>query len=81
MAIAISLWIFFLEMHIDIGETVAGWLIWYALPILCQLCLFVPKTLPIVVKKFKSKVKLKCDYLFTDIYLHVITVGDHIGMQ
>ena len=20
-------------------------------------------------------------YLFTDIYLHVITVGDHIGMQ
>ena len=60
MAITISLWIFFLEKRIDIGETVAGWLTWYALPILCQLCLFVPKTLPIVVKKFKSKMKLKC---------------------
>ena len=64
LATTIPLWIFFLQTSIEVGADVTDWLCWYSIPMLCQVCLFVPKTLPVVVRKVKmltsTKLKLTC---------------------
>ena len=49
---ASSLRVVFSEADIDIGADVAEWLAYFAVALICQLCLFAPKTMPLVVNKF-----------------------------
>lgn len=56
LAHTIPLWIFFLHMGIEIGVDIADWLSWYSIPVLCQVCLFVPKTLPVIMRKVKMSI-------------------------
>ena len=58
LLITISVWVIFLEIGIEVGEHVADWLSWYTIPMLCQICLFVPKTLPVFIRKVKQKPRL-----------------------
>ena len=53
LANTIPLWILFLQMGIEVGADMVDWLSWYSIPLLCQVCLFVPKTLPVIVRKSK----------------------------
>ena len=46
-----SLYIFFHEMDNQTGADIAEWLPSFAIPLLCQVCLFLPKTLPLALKK------------------------------
>ena len=52
-----SLLIFFQEVGIQTGTDVAEWLPSFAVPLLCQMFLFFPKTLPLALKKIKDKKK------------------------
>ena len=57
LAITIPLWIFFIEVDIEIGANVAEWLSLFTIPLACQVCLFLPKTLPVVFRKIKSRTR------------------------
>ena len=48
---AIPLWIIFGAIGIEIGAHVCEWLAYFSVAMLCQLCLFTPKLLPLTVKK------------------------------
>ena len=52
LAIAISLEVVFIEAGIDIGADVSEWLAYFAVAVICQVCLFAPKTVPLVMNKF-----------------------------
>ena len=52
LAIAISLEVVFVEAGIDIGADVSEWLAYFAVAVICQVCLFAPKTVPLVMNKF-----------------------------
>ena len=49
----ISLHIFFHDVGIQTGADIAEWLPSFAIPMLCQVCLFIPKTLPLAWKNLK----------------------------
>ena len=55
LMITVPLWIIFLELDKETGANVSEWLVYLAVSMLCQLCLFIPKTLPLAMKKIKSK--------------------------
>ena len=52
----LPLWVVFLGERIEVGAAVAEWVSLYSIPMLCQACLFVPKTLPVIIRKFKSRI-------------------------
>ena len=52
LAITISLEVVFVEVGIDIGADVSEWLAYFAVAVICQFCLFAPKTVPLLVNKF-----------------------------
>ena len=55
LAITISLEVVFIEAGIDIGADILEWLAYFAVAMICQFCLFVPKTAPLFVDKFIYK--------------------------
>ena len=59
LATSIPLWIIFEEIEMEIGANMFEWLTYLSVPLLCQLCLFVPKTLPLVKIKFISKMEIQ----------------------
>ena len=50
LPITIPLWIIFEEIEIEVGANIFEWLAYFSVPLLCQVCLFVPKTLPLAIK-------------------------------
>ena len=50
----LSLRIFFDEVGNETGNDIAEWLLSFSIPLLCQVCLFIPKTLPLALKKINS---------------------------
>ena len=55
LAIAIPLRSVFKKINIEVGANVFEWLAYFSVPLLCQVCLFVPKTLPLVIRKLSKK--------------------------
>lgn len=53
----LPLWVIFLGKRIEVGAATAEWLSLYSIPMLCQVCLFVPKTLPVIIRKLKPRLK------------------------
>ena len=53
LATALPLWVLFGAIRIEIGAHVCEWLACFSVPMLCQLCLFSPKLLPLALKKTK----------------------------
>ena len=51
LAVAILLWFLFLELGNETGENIGEWLVSFSISMLCQVCIFVPKLLPLAVKK------------------------------
>ena len=51
LAIALILWVLFDALRMEIGAHVCEWLAYFSVTMLCQLCLFSPKLLPLVIKK------------------------------
>ena len=49
LAITVPLWIIFEKINIKIGA-VFEWLAFFSVPLLCQICLLAPKTLPLAIK-------------------------------
>ena len=45
---ALALNIFFTKINKEVGANVADWLSYFFIPLLCQVCLFMPKTLPLL---------------------------------
>ena len=59
LTISISLWIIFEAIKIEVGANISEWMTYLSVPLLCQVCLFIPKTLPLAVIKFTSKKEIK----------------------
>ena len=57
LAISVPLRHIFDEIQIEIGANVVEWLGYFFLSLLCQICLFVPKTLPLAVKFISKRYK------------------------
>ena len=58
LAITILLWFVFLESGIEIGANIAEWLTSFTISTLCQACIFIPKLLPLAIKKvFISRIR------------------------
>lgn len=53
----LPLWVIFLGKRIEVGAATSEWVSLYSIPILCQTCLFVPKTLPVIVRKLISRLR------------------------
>lgn len=53
----LPLWVVFLGKRIEVGAAISEWLSLYSIPMLCQTCLFVPKTLPVIVRKLISRLR------------------------
>ena len=51
LAIVIPLWLVFHFQGRETDASVVKWLAYFSVPMLCQVCLFVPKTLPLILKK------------------------------
>ena len=51
LAVTILLWFVFLELGIETGANIAEWLASITVSALCQVCIFVPKLLPLAIKK------------------------------
>ena len=51
LATTLPLWIIFGAIGIEIGVHLCEWLAYFSAAMLCQLCLFTPKLLPLAVKK------------------------------
>lgn len=68
LAVTVPLWIVY---HFHEGRetesNVMEWLICFPIPLLCQICLFVPKTLPLALKKISSWIKVTKQQEFTAI--------------
>ena len=56
LAVTIPLWIIFHDLDLEVEANVAEWLSFYTIPMLCQMCFFIPKILPLAMKRIKSKV-------------------------
>ena len=55
LSITSSLVIIFIKINIQIGVIVSEWIGFLSVPLLCQVCLIVPKVLPLTVKKNKLR--------------------------
>jgi gamma-aminobutyric acid type B receptor len=51
LATTLPLWVIFGAIRIEIGAHVCEWLAYFSVAVLCQLCLFSPKLLPLARKK------------------------------
>ena len=51
LATTILLWFVFLELDFETGANISEWLASFSVSILCQVCIFVPKLLPLAIKK------------------------------
>ena len=51
LSITLLLRVLFSAVHIEIGEHISEWLAYVSVAMLCQLCLFSPKLLPLAIKK------------------------------
>ena len=58
LANTITLLFVFSHVGIENGANVAEWLTFFSVPLLCQVCLFVPKTLPLCVKPMLRRYSL-----------------------
>ena len=58
LAITIPLWIVY-HHHggTETQSNVMEWLAYFSIPVLCQICLFVPKTLPLVLREISSQIR------------------------
>ena len=59
LMISIPLWIIFEEIKIELAANMFEWLTYVSAPLLCQVCLFVPKTLPLATIKLLSKKEIR----------------------
>ena len=50
LPITIPLWIILEEINIEVETNIFEWLSYFSVPLLCQVCLFIPKTLPLTIK-------------------------------
>ena len=58
LAVTILLWFVFLESGVETGANIAEWLVSFTISTLCQACIFVPKLLPLAIKKtFISRIR------------------------
>lgn len=58
-AVTLPLLLISMELDLQTGVIIAEWLAYLFVPTLCQVCLFLPKTLPLLVaKKIKTKSKI-----------------------
>ena len=60
LATTLPLWIVFGAIGMEIGEHVCEWLAYFSTAMLCQLCLFTPKLLPLAVKKSHAGTTTLC---------------------
>ena len=58
LAITIPLWIVY-HRHggTETQSNVMEWLTYFSIPVLCQICLFIPKTLPLVLREISSQIR------------------------
>ena len=52
LAIGIPLWLIFDAVRVEIGADVSEWLTYFSVTLMCQLCLFAPKTVPLALRNF-----------------------------
>ena len=62
LAISLPLRSIFEEVKIEVGANIFEWLGYFFLSLLCQVCLFVPKTLPLAVKFMSKKCRTDLRY-------------------
>ena len=55
IAVTVPLLIFFIDIDNQTGAIVVEWLAYLSVPLFCQVCIFVPKTLPLIMKKSKRE--------------------------
>jgi gamma-aminobutyric acid type B receptor len=60
LPVAIILWFLSLESSIEIENRIGEWLASFAISMLCQVCIFVPKLLPLAVKKLYIRYSHYC---------------------
>ena len=51
LATALPLWVLFGAIRTEIGAHICEWLAYFSVTMLCQLCLFSPKFVPLAIKK------------------------------
>ena len=59
LAITVPLRIIFEAINIEVGANISEWLAYFSIPLLCQVCLFAPKTLPLAIIRLVSKKETK----------------------
>ena len=57
-SITVPLWIVYLIEHKETKANIVEWIAYFSVPMLCQVCLFVPKTLPLILKKISSQIRV-----------------------
>ena len=57
LAITVALWMVYHHEGKEMEANTVEWLAHFSVPMLCQVCLFVPKTLPLVLKKISFQIK------------------------
>ena len=55
VSVHLALWIFFHEVGHQTAADISEWLPSFSVPLMCQMCLFMPKTLPLAFKKIHKK--------------------------
>ena len=58
LAITVPLWIVYVLERKETEANIVEWLANFSVPMLCQVCLFVPKTLPLILKKISSQIQV-----------------------
>ena len=73
LAITILLWLVFSSLEIEIGGNITEWLTSFSVAMLCQVCIFVPKLLPLAIKKiFGGRArKLKPCSIHNGLFIHL----------
>jgi ABC-type branched-subunit amino acid transport system substrate-binding protein len=59
LTISIPMWIILEEIEIELAANMFELVTYFSVPLLCQICLFVPKTLPLATIKYISKKEIK----------------------
>ncbi len=59
LTISIPLWIILEEIEIEVAANMFELVTYFSVPLLCQICLFIPKTLPLATIKCISKKEIK----------------------
>ena len=67
LSITVPLWIVYLHENRETEANIMEWLAYFSVPMLCQVCLFVPKTLPLLKKKISSQINARKQAEFINI--------------